>query len=525
MNSQSTKHLITFLPSRIQVEVSDSCTLLDAANQAGLSPDAPCGGNGTCGKCLVNLHTENGLVKVRACSVHADKPMTVELINADQKVDILTDTVMCFRDVPVISPLPIPGVSSGYLSACDLGSTTIVLYLLDSISGKLLATISAQNPQTSYAADVIGRIAYAQEHGPEHLTESVRKTIAGLLTKACLSANIDPHQVTHLCLAGNCCMHHLYFGFPTDSLAVIPYAPSVTEALVLPARDYGLPMHPQGIIEALPNIAGFVGADTVACLSAVSFDTLEDITLLLDIGTNGELVLGNKRKRLTCSTAAGPALEGARITCGMRGTVGAIDHVRLENDKIVYSVIGQDMDSQIVPKGFCGSGLIDAVSLFLDLEILDDSGRFTDHKCWPDPSAYAHMDNLDAYTFTDTVYITQKDIREIQLAKAAIAAGIQLMCDQLGITPSQIKHVLIAGAFGNYMDPSSACRIGLIPPILEDRIHPVGNAAGAGACRCVCDQDAFERAKKMASETQFLELASLDEFQDVFVDELGFENE
>lgn len=522
MESSKRTHLVTFLPSGIQAEVPEGTTLLDAQIQAGLKPDAPCGGNGTCGKCMVDLHTPQGILRVKACSTLVTKPLTVNLFKPYSKTDILTESGASMQDFP-LEPLPVSGTAPGYLAACDLGSTTIVLYLLNGTTGALLASVSDLNPQTSYSADVIGRIDYARKHGAQALTESVRNCISDLLKKACKNAQISSEQVTHICLVGNCCMHHLFFGIPTDSLGVIPYAPAVTEALAVSGREYGIPMHPQGILQALPNIAGFVGADTVACLCAAQFDTLTEMTLLLDIGTNGELVLGTKDRRITCSTAAGPALEGAKISCGMRGATGAIDHVWMEQGKIVYSVIGQEKDPSLTPIGICGSGLIDAISIFLEQGILDDTGRFHDASCWPDPSACVTSDHLTAYRFTDEVSITQKDIREVQLAKAAIAAGILLLCDQLSISPSSIRQVLIAGAFGNYMNPASACRIGLIPSVLEDRILPIGNGAGNGACRCVLNQTEFERAKHLAAKTEFLELASLEAFQDTFIEELGFE--
>ncbi|MCI8854155.1 MAG: DUF4445 domain-containing protein [Lachnospiraceae bacterium] len=519
---QKIMHELTFLPLGKKFLAKDGMTLLEAQIQAGLKPDAPCGGKGTCGKCLVDVHTGQGLERVKACKTLVDKDMTITLLHTGQTSEILT-LGSGSEDWPPVDPLPIPGLKPGLLAACDLGSTSIVVYLLNSKDGALLATASALNPQTSFSADVIGRIDYAKKNGPKALTTSVRATIQELLQSACQKAKALPEQITHLCLVGNCCMHHLFFGISTDSLAVIPYSPAVTDAMVVSASEYGISIHPQGVIQALPNMAGFVGADTVGCLSAARFDQQTDMTLLLDIGTNGELVLGTKDRRLTCSTAAGPALEGAKISCGMRGATGAIDHVWIQEGTISYSVIGRDSDPTLSPCGVCGSGLIDAISVFLNLGILDETGRFTEEENWPDPSACIQLEKMKAYAFTDGVSITQKDVREVQLAKAAIAAGIQLMCEQLDITASQIQQVLIAGAFGNYMNPESACRIGLIPSVLKNRILPMGNGAGTGARLCVGNQGEFERAKKMAAETEFLELASLEEFQDTFVDELGFE--
>ena len=237
-------------------------------------------------------------------------------------------------------------------------------------------------------------------------------------------------------------------------------------------------------------------------MTAVDFGSLEELTLMIDIGTNGEMVLGNKHRRIACSTAAGPAFEGARISMGMRGSPGAIDHVRIEGGEIRHHTIG-DME----PMGICGSGLLDLVASMLELGILDESGYLEDKQ----------------YTVPRTnVSLTQKDIREVQLAKAAIRAGIELMCRHLNVKPEEIRTVLLAGAFGNYMDPRSACRIGMIPPVLLERIRPIGNAAGAGARCCSVSRDAYEYSKVLADTTEFLELASKPEFQDCFVDALEF---
>jgi uncharacterized 2Fe-2S/4Fe-4S cluster protein (DUF4445 family) len=234
---------------------------------------------------------------------------------------------------------------------------------------------------------------------------------------------------------------------------------------------------------------------------ATRFDKLEELTLLIDIGTNGEMVLGDKRRRIACSTAAGPAFEGAKISCGMRGAPGAVDHVTVENGEIRYHVIGEQP-----PEGLCGSGLLDLVAALLDTEVLDESGYLEDK----------------AYTLCDNVTLTQKDIREVQLAKAAIRAGIELLCGHLGVKPEDINSVLLAGAFGNYMNPRSACRIGMIPPVLLERIQPIGNAAGEGAKLCAISRGEFTYSQNLAKHTEFLELASLPDFQDCYVDALEF---
>ena len=225
---------------------------------------------------------------------------------------------------------------------------------------------------------------------------------------------------------------------------------------------------------------------------------------MCDIGTNGEIALWKDGVLSVTSTAAGPAFEGAKISCGMRGAEGAVDHVTYEKGEIRWHTIGD-----AAPKGLCGSGLLDLVAVLLDAGIVDESGYMED----------------SAYTLCENVTLTQKDVREVQLAKAAIRAGIELLCRQLGVEVSDIKQVCLAGAFGNYMNPASACRIGMIPPVLQDRIEPIGNAAGQGAILCALSRKEFTYSQELAKHTDFLELASLPDFQDCYVDALEFEEE
>ena len=300
-------------------------------------------------------------------------------------------------------------------------------------------------------------------------------------------------------------MHHLLLGIDPAPLVTPPYMPKVFEAMELPSKGF-LPINPWGELRVLPNIAGFVGADTVGCMVATDFGQRTDLTLMIDIGTNGEMVLGNRDRRIACSTAAGPAFEGAKISCGMRGCAGAIDHVWLDNQELHCHVIGD-----IEATGICGSGLLDLIACMLDAGILDESG-YLEGKKYRIPGTH--------------ISLTQEDIREVQLAKAAIRAGIELMCEHLGVKFADIQNVLLAGAFGNYLNPESACRIGMIPSVLQSKIVPIGNAAGEGAKLCAVSRERFDYSKILAAETEFLELASKPAFQDRFVDALEFsENE
>ena len=460
-------------------------TLLQARIAAGLRPDAPCGGRGTCGKCRAVVDGR----EVLTCQTTVDRDMTVTLPEVRRERVLTSGTAVSVQ----------PDGTDRYALALDAGTTTLAAYLLDGASGALLASASALNPQGQYGADVISRIQYALEGGGNALRDCVRDALDALTRQMAEQVGISPHEITAAAVAGNTAMHHLLLGIAPGPLVTPPYMPKVFEALELDPAGL-LPI--AGKIRMLPNIAGFVGGDTVACMTAIRFDELEELTLLIDIGTNGEMVLGNKERRIACSTAAGPAFEGAKISCGMRGVEGAVDHVILENGKRCHHVIG---GGEAV--GLCGSGLLDLIAVLLETGEIDGGGLLSGGGFRLDGTA---------------VVLTQRDVREVQLAKAAIRAGIELLSQTLGRAVEDIRTVYLAGAFGNYLDPASACRIGMLPPCLEDRIIPIGNAAGEGAKLCALSRDAYTYSQRLAEGTEFLELASLPQFQDCYVDALEF---
>ena len=591
-------YTITFLQEQLSIAVPEGTTLLDAEIQAGLQPDAPCGGQGSCGKCIVRIISGPVTGILKACSVHIQGDMTVdtslkatghslltkgssrEIIVAPmiQSVDVevekcrigesdsdwdrLKTAVAAKSSVPPASVPPNVSVAGTlyeilkssdykpnvilchneildvrrehtpyYLAAFDIGPTSIVGYLMDGCSGEEIAVSSMLNPQSQYGADVIMRSNYALDGHLEQLSTAVRQAMNQILQALAEQAAIEIRDIYQVSFVGNTCMHHLFLGISPGALVHSPYNPSLSEPLILPAKEYGIRIHPEGRLMVLPNIAGFVGADTVGCLLATNFSKRDNMTLMIDIGTNGELVMGNKERMITCSTAAGPAFEGAKITCGMRGANGAIDHVTFQGERLVYSTIGDEK-----PAGICGSGLMDTVSLLLQHGFLEESGRLYSPEELEHPIAKANahrlvtIDNISAFMLAfpeeterqEPVFLSQKDIREVQLAKGAIAAGIQLLCRNLDIAVEDIREVLIAGAFGNYMSPESACNIGLIPPVLRERITPVGNAAGEGSKIALMNYTEFQHTRHLASGIEFLELAAESEFQDTFVDELEF---
>ena len=563
---------ITLVNEKQTVWVDKGVTLLDVQVEAGLHPDAPCGGQGTCGKCLVDIRTDAQAPwqRVKACQTKVEGPLELKTLPRDQQLRVLDEGAQEQADgtwapwveqVAVqVAPCPLgestadwsrlkealacatgrpfwaPDVqiasslgdllreSGGklwavvsrdrilalrrepapfYMAAFDVGTTSIAGYLLRGDTSETVAKAGMLNPQAQYGADVIMRANYALERGCDVLASCVREAVDQLIGQLCQSAGVSREDVFAVSLVGNTCMHHLFLSISPASLVHAPYNPAISESLLLQARDYGLHVNDRASLLMLPVIAGFVGADTVGCLLAGGWEDLEELTLMIDIGTNGEIVMGNRHRMIACSTAAGPAFEGAKIQCGMRGAEGAVEHVWLENGEVKWKVIGGGKAI-----GICGSGLIDLVAVLLRSGQMDEGGK---------------LQTGSLYQLGDTdVVLTQKDIREMQLAKGAISAGIQLLAERLGIQLSDIQRVCIAGAFGNYMDPNSACDIGLIPPELRSKVIPVGNAAGEGAKMVLQDQAAWDRAERLARKAEFLELASLPQFQDAFIDNLEF---
>lgn len=483
------QYTITFQPGGQQVTVPEGTTLLQAQIAAGLQPDAPCGGHGACGKCKVRLSDGRDVL---ACQTPVRRDETVFPAQTGQ-AQILTASS---HTAP-----PRPDGADAYALAIDIGTTTLAAYLLSGETGAVLASASRLNPQSQFGADVISRLQLALEGKGDGLCRCVRDALAALTMELASSASIAPAEITAAAIVGNTAMHHLLLGIDPAPLVTPPYMPGKKEAMELPAESL-LPT--AGTVRMLPNIAGFVGGDTVGCMVATRFDQLEALTLLIDIGTNGEMVLGSSQRRIACSTAAGPAFEGAKISCGMRGAAGAVDHVTHTQGKLSYHVIG---DGEAV--GLCGSGLLDLTAALLDAGIISESGYL--------PGG--------SYQLCPGVTLTQKDVREVQLAKGAIRAGIELLARQLGVAVDDIETVYLAGAFGNYLNPASACRIGMIPPVLQERIVPIGNAAGEGAKLCAVSRADFAYSQHLADTTEFLELASLPEFQDRFVDSLSFSEE
>ncbi len=489
------KYSVTVLPGEHLLSAPEDSSLLEVLQKADLAPDAPCGGQGSCKKCKVLVDGTEQL----ACQTRVRRDMVVTLFDAD-RVSVLAEHS---GDVPVADP-----EHGGLLLAVDIGTTTVAAWLLDGGSGKELAVVSNLNPQTVFGADVITRLQLARDGKLEAQKSAIVKELNGMVGTLCKSAGVSAEEIRRACVVGNPAMQQLFLGLDVNNLLTIPFGPVLVKPMTAPAGEH-LSSCPNAELQTVPDISGYVGADIVAGILATDLTHASDNVLFVDIGTNGEMVLRAKDGRMTaCSTAAGPALEGAKIRFGMRGAPGAIDHVTQEDGNVVCHVIGDGP-----AKGICGSGLIDAVAVFLERGDINKRGRIQDP---------AERDGERFLPLTENVWLTQNDIREVMLAKGAIAAGIELMAEELGLTLDDIDRVLLAGAFGSFMDAHSACRIGLLPAALDGKITAVGNTAGSGARQMVCDPGLFEATDILIQGIDFLELGDLPSFRKSFAKNMNF---
>ncbi|MGC2871998.1 ASKHA domain-containing protein [Ihubacter sp. mB4P-1] len=421
---------------------------------------------------------------------------------------------------------------ANYGVAVDIGTTTAVVMLWNCANGTMIDVSAVTNPQGAYGADVISRITFAGEKDGN----------LGVLQKAvidCINKAIDDFEAeNHICrgniyqmtVVGNTTMSHVFLGIDPAQLALAPFSPVFTEAASAEARDLGLKIFDRAEVYVAPNIAGHVGSDITAGIITTNLMDRDKGHLFIDIGTNGEIVLTGNGRAVACSTAAGPAFEGSSISQGMRAARGAIETVDIREDRVDIGVIGD-----CEPVGICGSGIIDAVGELIRTGIVDKSGRLLSRekleKKGLSQKVIEHVrpdgktNDFVLYFSPDgksDVVITQKDVREVQLAKAAIAAGITIMMGEIGVTLDTLETVSIAGAFGSYIRNSSAIHIGLLPKVSEERIVSLGNAAGIGASMILLSQRCRENADKTAMEIEHIELAGRSDFQDEYMTAMMF---
>jgi len=463
----------------------------------------PCGGKGKCKGCRVRLlhgslpitpeqETMLTAEELRAgwrlsCQCSPDDDVTLEM--AQWEAAILSDET-------AIAMTPREGLGV----AVDLGTTTLVAQLMELTTGNVLAVRTALNPQARHGTDIMSRIGYAvTEGGGPRLVELIRKHIGSMIRDLLEAARKPAGDLVDVTMVGNTVMHHLFCDLDVTPLSHFPFESPTLGTQYLTASALGWPFGPLPV-RFLPCIGGFVGSDVLAGVMAKNLHLSEHPVALIDLGTNGEIVVGTRERLICASTAAGPAFEGARIYMGMRAATGAISEVHVRNGQLVSHVLGN-----VTPRGICGSGLVDAVASLLELGLVKPGGRFSD--------------GGSSLTLLPPVKISQTDIRELQLAKGAIAAGIRLLVSELGSGLESVKQVYLAGAFGNYVNTASAGRIGLLP-FPTGRIVPSGNTALLGAkIALFTEQGAWDA---LASRIEHISLHEKPDFQNIYVEEMTF---
>jgi len=406
--------------------------------------------------------------------------------------------------------------------ALDIGTTSLAAYLVDLAVGRTLARSGTMNPQIAYGEDVISRIHFAgSKDGRQKLQTTLIDAVNGLSHGLCEEANVSRERIVEVVAVGNTAMHHLFAGLPVKQLGMAPYVPAVSDPLDLRACEIGIDLAPGACIYLPSNIAGFVGADHVAVLLANDIGKSSGRVVALDIGTNTEITLASDGRLLSCSCASGPAFEGAHIHDGMRAAPGAIERIRIDGERIHLQTIKNQP-----PVGICGSGILDAVSEMLDAGILNNNGSLEKNS----PLVRTNQDNQAEFVLVPSsisahgrdIIITRKDINEIQVAKAAIRAGIEILLKEAGIGFSELDEFIVAGAFGTYLDIKSTIRTGMFPPLPVSRFRQVGNAAGMGAKQMLVSAGKRRDAVEIAGKVDYIELTIHPDYMDIFLKAMYF---
>jgi len=506
----------------ITFEEGESASLLALLASRGVAVESECGGRGKCAKCLVEL-IEGSLLELegpgRANPVHdrlflacrcrpqGDCVIRVrEPGEARWLIEGLIDLELAARTGEAVQRLGV---------AVDVGTTTVVAMLIDIEKKRPIALQSETNPQRAYGADVISRIAHAVT-GDGRGTEDLRDAVVGCVNRLIEGLIEESGQslsaVEAVVCAGNTAMQHFLLGIEPRSLGKAPYTEEFLEAEPRPAADAGIKAPPNATLFILPNIGSFIGGDTVGCLLAIDETDSSSCRMMVDLGTNTEIVLQSGTSRVACSAAAGPAFEGAHIEQGMRATPGAISGAHFEDGTLSLETVG---GSPAV--GICGSGMVDVTAALRKLGVVDAGGRMREY------AEYLLVEASRSGTGAD-ITITRKDIREIQLVKASIATGVTFLLEELGVEHGSLERFYVCGAFGNYLDVENAIRIGLLPNLPLERFVAMGDGALKGAFICLTEgKPAFEVAKSVARGTVRIELAGRPDFQDRFLGNLDLE--
>nr|WP_272936650.1 ASKHA domain-containing protein [Syntrophus gentianae] len=556
---------MTFQPANRSVEVQKGASILEAAKMAGVVVESPCNGFGTCGKCKVRLEPEflNGISYendrhlseaeksrgvVLSCLAQVKDDLSVCVEESDRKessalailgyAKAMTLEMDGFVKKQFSEPENLTRIYGGdevlgvepgntedrnYGMVVDIGTTTLVASLVDIREGKELGSVFSLNPQVRHAQDVLSRIAMAsEEHGLALLHSELTAEINRMIDQAARSLEIQRKNLYEVVYSGNTCMLHLAARISPYSLGKYPYTPCMTGGTSLKATEFGLDISEFGLLYLPPIISAYVGADITSGILASGLHKQQGVALFVDIGTNGEMVLASEGRLSATSTAAGPAFEGMNITCGMRADEGAVERFAVgEDGSVTIKTIGRTK-----AVGLCGSGLVDIVGELVAHGVIRKNGRFVDPQADFLPPALrerlVRYNGKPGFRVSDGVYLLQKDVRQVQLAKGAVRAGVEILLQHRGIRAADVDRVLIAGAFGYHLRTYSLINIGLLPREFEGRIEFIGNTSKSGGQAFLLNRAYRREMTEVAKAVDVLELANFEAFEKVFVHCLSF---
>lgn len=554
---------VKFLNENVTIHAEKGTTILEAARQAGVTIESPCNGTGVCGKCKVKLKELSGISiqygkghrlseeeeregYVLACEtriISDIEVLTVQNPNGESMIildhgksfDIQLDRYIKKEylgtegKTAVYGNGKLLGIETGdtsgecYGLVVDIGTTTLVMSVVDLITGAEIDSISALNPQAIHAQDVLSRIRLASdEKGLDLLYTDLVKELNKMIEDLVRRNHIHARYIYEAVYSGNTCMLHLAANENPYTLGKYPYTPVIRGGIHLRASEYGLKISEFGVIYLPPIISAYVGADITSGILAAQLNRNKGVTLFIDIGTNGEMLISLDGELSATSTAAGPAFEGMNITHGMRAGIGAIEYFKIEHDgRIIIKTIGN-----VKAKGICGSGILDIVGELVSFGVIDRNGRFADPETADIlPSLKKRLVKQDGRTIfkiTDSVVLTQKDVRQVQLAKGAVRAGIEFLLNSREIDASRVQKVLIAGSFGYHLQAGSLINIGLLPAEFDGRIEFIGNTSKSGGHAFLINKSYRSQMNQIVKKVEVIELADFNDFDKVFVKCMNF---
>ncbi len=511
----------------LKVTVGDGQTLLDCIRQTGIDIISPCGGKGLCGKCLVHIYKDGN-------NIPEIKPACQTLVESNLAVEIPEQSLFVSPEILLESSIKTSLVQSGKSMtksssdksllgiALDVGTTTIAGYLIDLGTGNTLAAGGISNPQIPYGDEVITRLGFAHESTDNTLLlrQKTTEALDMLINRLCRTSDpAQPYRISEIIIVCNTAMHHILTNADIRQLVHAPFTPSVNQDMIVSVHDLGIAAAGEAQVILPSPVAGFIGSDHAAMLLAIGALKTSGPILAVDIGTNTEISLVTDHSILSASCASGGAFEGTSISCGMPAAAGAIDHIQIEGSELEYHTIGG-----VEPLGVCGSGIFDALAQMIANGIVDHTGKIQPVH----PLIRKGQNGLEFIVVHqkdhDTeklITITQQDVRALQLAKAAIYTGISILLREAGLNEYDLREIVVAGAFGSYLDISSAITTGLLPKLPHDRFHQVGNAAGIGAKNYLLYPDARQQMKQIRESIRHIELVNIPDFQKIYLSALS----